>query len=32
VKSPGGKNTFVMRVVKPGPEIYPPPSPDCKVH
>ena len=32
VKSPGGKNTFEMRVVKPGPEIYPPPSPDCKAH
>jgi branched-chain amino acid transport system substrate-binding protein len=30
VKSPGGKNTFEMKVVKPGPEIYPPPSPDCK--
>lgn len=30
VKSPGGKNTFQMKVVKPGPEIYPPPSPDCK--
>ena len=30
VKSPGGKNTFEMRVVKAGPEIYPPPSPDCK--
>jgi len=20
------------KLVKPGPEIYPPPSPDCKVH
>jgi branched-chain amino acid transport system substrate-binding protein len=30
VKSPGGKNTFQMKVVKPGPEIYPPPSPECK--
>ncbi|MFO1218703.1 MAG: ABC transporter substrate-binding protein [Burkholderiaceae bacterium] len=32
VKSPGGKNTFQMKVVKSGPEIYPPPSPDCKVN
>ncbi|HMO47378.1 MAG TPA: ABC transporter substrate-binding protein [Rubrivivax sp.] len=30
VKGPGGKNVFVMRVVKPGAEIYPPPSPECK--
>lgn len=30
VKSPGGKNTFEMKVVKSGPEIYPPPSPECK--
>lgn len=30
VKSAGGKNAFQMKVVKPGPEIYPPPSPDCK--
>lgn len=30
VKSPGGKNEFAMKVVKPGPEIYPPPSPECK--
>ena len=31
VKSPGGKNEFTMKVVKSGPEIYPPPSPECKV-
>ncbi|MCC6246601.1 MAG: ABC transporter substrate-binding protein [Rubrivivax sp.] len=31
VKSPGGKNTFQMKVVKSGAEIYPPPSPECKV-
>ncbi|MBL8347195.1 MAG: ABC transporter substrate-binding protein [Rubrivivax sp.] len=30
VKSPGGKNTFQMKVVKSGPEIYPPASPECK--
>ena len=31
VKGPGGKNVFVMKVVKPGAEIYPPASPECKV-
>lgn len=31
VKGPGGKNVFTMKVVKPGPEIYPPASPECKV-
>lgn len=31
VKGPGGKNIFTMKVVKPGPEIYPPASPECKV-
>ncbi len=31
VKSAGGKNTFQMKVVKSGPEIYPPPNPECKV-
>lgn len=31
VKGPGGKNVFQMKVVKPGPEIYPPASPECKV-
>ena len=30
VKSRGGKNEFAMKVVKSGPEIYPPPSPECK--
>ncbi len=30
VKSPGGKNTFVMKVVKPGSETYPAPNPECK--
>ena len=30
VKGPGGKNVFTMKVVKPGPEIFPPASPDCK--
>ena len=30
VKGTGGGNAFVMKVVKPGPEIYPPPSPECK--
>ena len=30
VKGPGGKNVFTMKVVKPGPEIYPPASPECK--
>lgn len=32
VKGPDGKNRFVMKVVKSGPEIYPPPSPECKVN
>lgn len=31
VKSPNGKNAFQMKVVKPGPEIYPAPNPECKV-
>ena len=31
VKGPGGKTVFQMKVVKPGPEIYPPASPECKV-
>ena len=31
VKGPGGKNVFQMKVVKPGPEIYPPASPECKL-
>lgn len=30
VKGANGKNEFVMKVVKSGPEIYPPASPDCK--
>lgn len=30
VKGPDGKNRFQMKVVKPGPEIYPAPSPECK--
>lgn len=30
VKGASGKNEFVMKVVKSGPEIYPPASPDCK--
>jgi hypothetical protein len=32
VKGSGGKNEFVMKVVKSGPEIYPPASPECKVN
>jgi len=31
VKGSGGKNAFQMKVLKSGPEIYPPASPDCKV-
>jgi branched-chain amino acid transport system substrate-binding protein len=31
VKGPGGKNVFQLKVVKPGPEIYPPASAECKV-
>lgn len=31
VKGAGGKNEFVMKVVKSGPEIYPAASPECKV-
>lgn len=31
VKGANGKNAFQMRVVKPGTEIYPAPSPECKV-
>ncbi|HRH85258.1 MAG TPA: ABC transporter substrate-binding protein [Rubrivivax sp.] len=30
VKGPGGKNVFQMKVVKSGPEIYPPASAECK--
>lgn len=30
IKGPGGKNVFQMKVVKPGPEIYPPASAECK--
>jgi branched-chain amino acid transport system substrate-binding protein len=30
VKTAGGKNAFQMKVMKSGPEIYPPASPDCK--
>jgi len=30
VKGSGGRNVFQMKVVKPGPEIYPPASPECK--
>jgi branched-chain amino acid transport system substrate-binding protein len=30
VKGANGKNEFVMKVVKSGPEIYPPASPECK--
>jgi ABC-type branched-subunit amino acid transport system substrate-binding protein len=31
VKGENGKNRFVMKVLKSGLEIYPPPSPECKV-
>ena len=31
VRGAGGKNEFVMKVVKSGPEIYPAASPECKV-
>ncbi|HSW15704.1 MAG TPA: ABC transporter substrate-binding protein [Ramlibacter sp.] len=31
VKGADGKNKFEMKVVKQGSEIYPPPSPECKV-
>ncbi len=31
VKGPSGTNSFQMKVLKSGPEIYPPPSPECKV-
>lgn len=31
VKGEGGKNRFEMKVLRMGPEIYPPPSPECKV-
>lgn len=30
VKGAGGKNAFEMKVLKPGAEIYPAPSPECK--
>ena len=32
VKGPDGKNQFVMKVVKSGPEIYPAPNAECKVN
>lgn len=32
VKGKNGKNEFVMKVIKSGPEIYPPASPECRVH
>jgi branched-chain amino acid transport system substrate-binding protein len=31
VRAPNGKTMFQMKVLKPGPEIYPPASPECKV-
>ena len=31
VRAPNGKTMFTMKVVRPGPEIYPPASPECKV-
>ena len=31
VKGSGGKNSFQMKVMRSGPEIYPPASPECKV-
>ena len=31
VKGANGKNAFVMKVVRSGPDIYPPASPECKV-
>ncbi|MEQ1806089.1 MAG: ABC transporter substrate-binding protein, partial [Burkholderiaceae bacterium] len=31
VRGEGGKNRFEMKVLKMGPDIYPPPSPECKV-
>ncbi len=30
VKAPNGGTAFSMRVMKPGPEIYPPANPECK--
>jgi ABC-type branched-subunit amino acid transport system substrate-binding protein len=32
VRAPNGKTQFEMKVVKSGPEIYPAPSPECKVN
>ena len=32
VRAPNGKTKFEMKVVKSGPEIYPAPSPECKVN
>ena len=31
VRAPNGKTAFQMKVVRPGVEIYPPASPECKV-
>ncbi|MBT2301889.1 ABC transporter substrate-binding protein [Variovorax paradoxus] len=31
VRAPNGKTTFKMITYRPGSEIYPPPSPECKV-
>lgn len=31
VRAPNGKTMFQMKVVKQGADIYPPPSPECKV-
>jgi ABC-type branched-subunit amino acid transport system substrate-binding protein len=31
VRAPNGKTKFEMKVVRAGADIYPPPSPDCKV-
>ena len=31
VRAPGGKTMFQMKVSRPGTEIYPPASPECKV-
>lgn len=30
VKGSGGKNSFQMKVIKSGPEVFPPASPECK--
>ena len=31
IATPDGKTTFAMRSVEPGPTLFPPPSPECKV-